>query len=113
MNRPFAALALGLIRAYRLILSPAAATLGVRCRHEPSCSVYAADAIVRHGAWAGGWMALARLARCRPWGSSGFDPTPVALQPDARWWAPWRYGDWRGPSHACAEDCKDAEAHLS
>ena len=113
MTRPFAALALALIRLYKLALSPAAATVGVRCRHEPTCSSYAAGAIGRHGAWAGGWMALARVLRCRPWGSSGFDPAPDTIPSGAHWWAPWGYGDWRGPRPARAKDCKDAEAHVS
>jgi putative membrane protein insertion efficiency factor len=116
MSRPFAALLLALIRLYKLALSPALATLGARCRHWPTCSSYAADAVARHGAWAGTWMALARLLRCNPWGSSGVDSAPETLRPDARWWTPWRYADWRGPrpdesSHA--EECRDAEAHVS
>jgi putative membrane protein insertion efficiency factor len=85
---------LGLLRLYRVAVSPAAAMLG-RCRHEPSCSAFAEEAVRRHGAWVGGWMALARLARCRPGGSHGYDPVPVE-KPRAPWWAPWEFGDWRG-----------------
>jgi uncharacterized protein len=80
------------LRAYQLTLS---ALIGRQCRHAPTCSAYADEAIVRHGVWAGGWMALARILRCRPWGSSGFDPVPRALPCDARWYLPWRYGLWR------------------
>jgi len=114
VKRPFAALLLALIRLYKLALSPALMALGARCRHWPTCSSYAADAIGRHGSWAGGWMALARLLRCRPFGSWGIDPAPRALRADARWWAPWRYGDWRGPRPGGAgEEAEDAEAHVS
>ncbi len=65
--------ALALIRAYRLLLSPHAAGA---CRFHPSCSEYAEEAVRRHGALRGGWLALRRLARCHPLGSSGFDPVP-------------------------------------
>jgi putative membrane protein insertion efficiency factor len=46
------------------------------CRYAPSCSQYAAEAIERHGAFRGSWLAVRRLGRCRPWGGSGFDPVP-------------------------------------
>lgn len=67
--------ALGLLRAYKLLLSPLFAGA---CRHLPSCSDYAAEAIVRHGAARGSWLALKRLARCHPLGTSGHDPVPIA-----------------------------------
>ena len=63
----------GLIRGYQLVISP---VLGPSCRYLPSCSDYAAEAIERHGALAGTWLALRRLARCHPWGGSGYDPVP-------------------------------------
>jgi hypothetical protein len=65
--------ALTAIRAYQLVLSP---WLGQRCRFAPSCSAYAAEAVRRHGALAGSWYALRRLARCHPFGASGYDPVP-------------------------------------
>ncbi|HSM41249.1 MAG TPA: membrane protein insertion efficiency factor YidD [Afifellaceae bacterium] len=65
-----------LIRAYQLTLS---AFFGRTCRHMPTCSEYADEAITRHGLWAGGWMTLARLWRCRPFGSHGYDPVPDTL----------------------------------
>ena len=65
-----------IIRGYQLVLSP---LLGPRCRFAPSCSAYAAEAIGRHGAIAGGWLAIKRIARCHPWGGSGFDPVPESL----------------------------------
>src|SRR5690606_27805775 len=64
---------LALIRAYQLTLSP---WLGRHCRFEPTCSAYAAEAIARHGAARGSALAARRLARCHPWGSSGYDPVP-------------------------------------
>ena len=82
------------LKAYKATLSPVFHALGARCRHAPSCSDYAAEAVSRHGVWAGLWMALARLSRCRPGGSSGWDPAPET-KPRVPFWAPWRYGDWR------------------
>ncbi len=64
---------IGLIRGYQLVLSP---ILGPRCRHLPTCSEYTAEAIVRHGVFRGGWLAVRRIVRCNPWGSSGYDPVP-------------------------------------
>ncbi|WP_084539943.1 membrane protein insertion efficiency factor YidD [Azorhizobium doebereinerae] len=84
----------GPILAYRYTLS---AFLGRQCRYLPTCSAYADEAIARHGAWAGGWMATARLCRCHPWGGAGFDPVPQCLPAEARWDRPWRYGAWRSP----------------
>lgn len=62
-----------LIRAWQLLLAP---VLGNNCRYWPSCSHYAADALERHGAARGSWLALKRVARCHPWGGSGVDPVP-------------------------------------
>jgi len=63
----------GLIRAYQLFISP---IVGPRCRHLPSCSEYASEAIQLHGPVRGGWMGLCRIVRCNPWGTSGYDPVP-------------------------------------
>ena len=46
------------------------------CRYQPSCSAYAIEALHRHGAGKGGWLALCRIGRCRPFGGYGFDPVP-------------------------------------
>jgi len=81
-----------LIRAYQLSLS---AVIGRQCRYLPTCSHYADEAIARHGLWAGGFMGLARLCRCHPWGGSGYDPVPAKVPRGAHWFLPWRYGEWR------------------
>jgi len=67
-------LLIGLVRGYRLLLSP---WLGSSCRFEPTCSAYALDALARHGAAAGTYLTLARIGRCHPWCAGGFDPVPA------------------------------------
>lgn len=62
-----------LIRFYQLAISP---WLAPRCRYMPSCSSYAIEAVEKHGAYKGGLLAARRLARCHPWGGSGYDPVP-------------------------------------
>lgn len=83
----------GLILGYRYTLSP---LVGFNCRHMPTCSAYGEEAIMRFGLWAGGWMTLARLLRCQPWGTSGLDFVPMDKPDVARWFLPWRYARWRG-----------------
>ena len=63
-----------MIFAYRWMLSP---LLPMSCRFAPSCAGYAAEAIAEHGALAGSWLALRRIARCHPWGGDGYDPVPL------------------------------------
>ncbi len=65
---------IGLVKGYRLFLSP---WLGSACRFEPTCSVYSLQALQDHGAAAGAYLTLARLARCHPWCAGGHDPVPV------------------------------------
>ena len=91
------------IRAYQLTLS---SIVGRTCRHLPTCSSFVDQAIARHGLWAGGWLGLARICRCHPWGSSGFDPVPMELPPGGTWLRPWRYGDWRGRRCEAVENKK-------
>jgi uncharacterized protein len=64
-----------LIRLYQWTLSP---LIGPACRFYPSCSQYALEACLRFGLLEGGWLTLARLARCHPWHPGGFDPVPPA-----------------------------------
>ncbi|HEY1723274.1 MAG TPA: membrane protein insertion efficiency factor YidD [Magnetospirillaceae bacterium] len=63
----------GLFRTYQLLLRP---MLPPSCRYTPSCSHYGIEAIRVHGAVRGGWLTLRRVARCHPWGGSGYDPVP-------------------------------------
>ncbi|HTS22899.1 MAG TPA: membrane protein insertion efficiency factor YidD [Casimicrobiaceae bacterium] len=64
---------LGLLRAYQYALRP---LLGANCRFYPSCSEYAREAIERHGAGRGCWLAVRRLGRCHPYHPGGYDPVP-------------------------------------
>ncbi|MBT8086534.1 MAG: membrane protein insertion efficiency factor YidD [Gammaproteobacteria bacterium] len=62
-----------LVKLYRFAISP---WLGGNCRFEPTCSSYAIEALQTHGVLYGGWLAVRRISRCHPWGSSGYDPVP-------------------------------------
>ena len=64
---------MGLVRGYRLLLSP---WLGSACRFEPTCSAYSLQALEKHGAAAGSYLTVARLLRCHPWCAGGHDPVP-------------------------------------
>ena len=71
----------GIVRAYRIILSPLMVALfGPACRFEPSCSAYAEAAIREYGVFGGGYMAARRLLRCRPMGGWGYDPVPARAE---------------------------------
>jgi len=61
------------VRTYRLIGSP---WVGHYCRFQPTCSAYALEALEKHGGLYGTWLTLRRIARCNPWGGSGYDPVP-------------------------------------
>jgi uncharacterized protein len=71
LNRCAKFVTLQFLQAYKRVISPA---LPVACRYLPTCSEYAIEAVERYGVLSGGWMALRRIMRCHPLGSSGFDP---------------------------------------
>lgn len=64
---------IALVKIYRLVISP---LLPPRCRHLPTCSEYCIEALEKHGPIRGGILAVKRIARCHPWGTSGLDPVP-------------------------------------
>jgi putative membrane protein insertion efficiency factor len=70
---PVRHLLIGLLRGYRLLISP---LYGQVCRYHPSCSAYALDAVREHGSLRGTWLAARRLSRCHPWAAGGYDPVP-------------------------------------
>jgi putative membrane protein insertion efficiency factor len=74
---------LALVRGYQRFLSP---MLPPRCRFLPTCSQYAAEAVERHGAARGSWLALRRVARCHPFHPGGHDPVPDPAPADVRRW---------------------------
>jgi putative membrane protein insertion efficiency factor len=87
----------GFVRLYQLTLS---GFIGHGCRHYPTCSEYAYEAIARHGLWSGGWLSLFRVIRCGPGGTHGIDVVPDDLGARASPWRPW--GLWafgRKPRH--------------
>ena len=67
-----------LVQFYRYAISP---WLGPNCRFDPTCSNYAIEALRQHGAFRGSVLAAKRIARCHPWGGSGYDPVPEG-EPD-------------------------------
>ena len=71
----------GLVWLYKLLVSP---ILGPRCRFLPTCSDYALEALERHGAFFGSWLAVRRVCRCHPFGGSGYDPVPEVGAPAFR-----------------------------
>jgi len=72
---PLRYLLIGLLRVYRVFISP---LYGQVCRYHPSCSTYALEAVTVHGSLRGSWLALRRLVRCHPWAAGGYDPVPPA-----------------------------------
>jgi uncharacterized protein len=79
------------IHLYRWTLKP---LIGGECRHLPTCSEYALEAIDRNGAWKGFWLMISRLARCHPWGTSGYDPVPDLSGVREPFWRAYHYGRW-------------------
>ena len=70
---PFAHIAALPVRFYRLVISP---LIGSNCRYQPTCSAYALEALEKHGAIKGSYLAAKRIAKCHPWGGSGIDNVP-------------------------------------
>ena len=66
-------LLIALIRGYQIILSP---WLGSNCRHDPTCSQYAIQALEIWGVWRGIGLTIRRVGKCHPWGTQGHDPVP-------------------------------------
>lgn len=64
---------IAIVRGYRKFISP---LLPPSCRFTPTCSEYAIQAITKHGAWKGSWLALWRILRCNPFCKGGYDPVP-------------------------------------
>lgn len=67
-----------LVRGYQVALSP---LLPAACRYQPTCSHYAIEALEKHGALRGGWLAVKRIARCHPFRPGGYDPVPEPAPP--------------------------------
>ena len=68
----------GAVRAYQYTLRP---FIGAHCRHYPSCSEYALEALATHGAIRGAGLAATRILRCNPWHKGGYDPVPPSAPP--------------------------------
>lgn len=71
--------AIGLVRFYQLAISP---LFPPSCRYLPTCSQYTIEALQIHGFLRGTWLGIKRIARCHPWGGSGYDPVPPKEPPD-------------------------------
>lgn len=71
INKIMSKVVLALIWFYQATISP---LLGSNCRYSPTCSVYATEAVKKHGPWKGGYHAAKRFLSCHPWGGSGHDP---------------------------------------
>jgi len=73
MRSPVVSALVAMVRGYRYAVSP---FLGMNCRFVPTCSEYAVEALERHGALRGVWLAARRVSRCHPWHPGGYDPVP-------------------------------------
>ncbi len=80
MNKPLnleRRVVIGIVRFYQKFISPLS---GPSCRHIPTCSSYSIEAVQKHGIWRGLWLALKRITRCHPGGTSGYDPVPPPVE---------------------------------
>ena len=75
---------IALLKLYKATLSKLKG--GKVCIYTPSCSVYSMEAYAEHGFFVGSWLTLKRLLRCAPWGKGGFDPVPVNLRGNRKWY---------------------------
>jgi putative membrane protein insertion efficiency factor len=66
-------LAVFIIRVYQMLISP---MLPPSCRHYPTCSAYAVEAIHRYGIIKGTYLSVLRILKCNPFFKGGFDPVP-------------------------------------
>ena len=73
INKTIVGIAVTLIKAYRIIISPYS---GQSCRHIPSCSQYSIEAFETHGLFVGLYLTVKRIIGCRPGGNEGYDPVP-------------------------------------
>lgn len=78
INKILAGAAIGVIRLYQLLISP---LFPPSCRHIPTCSQYTIEALKIHGPFKGAWLGVKRIAKCHPWGTSGYDPVPPRKTP--------------------------------
>ncbi len=95
---------LAVIGFYSRAISPA---LPPRCRFDPTCSAYAAEAVERHGAWRGTGLAVRRLLKCAPWHPGGIDPVPGAVPPSAGTGEGGHSSGIEAASPACPADRSD------
>lgn len=73
MKKILSKILIGLIRFYKMVISP---ILPASCRYSPTCSEYGVEAIRKHGPFKGSYLTLKRFLSCGPWGGSGYDPVP-------------------------------------
>lgn len=64
---------IGLVKFYQHFISPLTPSV---CRYSPTCSQYTLEALQKYGPFKGSWLGIKRIARCQPWGGSGYDPVP-------------------------------------
>lgn len=70
---PFLKVIIAVIKIYKFTISP---YLPSSCRFFPTCSVYAMDALQKHGLMKGLYLSLKRILRCNPFCIGGYDPVP-------------------------------------